>query len=120
METGISTPSLYTLVASPLAGELNKLETWSKVDLRQYDEFSPLAGELNKLETHVGLVEVEQPFNSPLAGELNKLETRQDVGGGVRLWTPHSLGNSINWKPTVGNRKNPEEGFRLPTRWGTQ
>ena len=84
---------------SPLAGELNKLETYHELKQKRHDTISPLAGELNKLETQNLLVELLALRGSPLAGELNKLETSPVFSGNFLAFAPHSLGNSINWKP---------------------
>ena len=105
---------------SPLAGELNKLETSGITTLNRWRMpsphslgnsinwklqerhtrvwtgiRSPLAGELNKLETLQGDDPVIDIQDSPLAGELNKLET------------------SAGFCPA-------EVVLGLPTRWGTQ
>ena len=46
--------TLPLTVISPLAGELNKLETGNGHGWSNRRDDSPLAGELNKLETNVG------------------------------------------------------------------
>ncbi len=63
---------------SPLAGDINWMETIILGFLQFYDLVSPLAGDINWMETfrrgHKAHVTVE----SPLAGDINWMETPKE------------------------------------------
>ena len=79
METRDSIDGIDVGVNSPLAGEINWMETitdWISSSRRLIS--SPLAGEINWMETHPFLPPAgvsDGLFTSPLAGEINWMET---------------------------------------------
>ena len=61
---------------------------------------SPLAGDINWMETHLSEQDSDFPMGSPLAGDINWMETASTFIFCLLLFVscPHSLGTLIEWK----------------------
>ena len=70
-------------------------EGYKAVDIFQS---SPLAGDINRMETFCFSQYNQYSFKSPLAGDINRMETRRRVLNLLFLGSPHSLGTLIEWK----------------------
>ncbi len=103
METGRSSSLLPSSSSSPLAGDINWMETLTQQGLYLFAlDRSPLAGDINWMET-LAIAWLSHTcifFPSPLAGDINWMETGSISCCFYRNYPrPHSLGTLIEWKP---------------------
>ena len=90
-------------IKSPLAGDINWMETWKNGKLEIDSLLSPLAGDINWMETIFAIVmNIGVHFLSPLAGDINWMETAE------RTWErltqkefKSPLAGDINWMETL-------------------
>jgi len=90
---------------SPLAGELNKLETRSLLTFRSL-RIAPhsLGNSINWKLIHESIKRVCAPPPHSLGNSINWKQALVKFELGIGI-SPHSLGNSINWKlPLRGSR----------------
>ncbi len=103
---------------SPLAGDINWMETPGLVYESTTTITSPLAGDINWMETGKWISENNDNFfyeMSPLAGDINWMETPYIGVGSAVSKSP--LAGDINWMETLFSTHRLD-GQYVPTRWG--
>jgi hypothetical protein len=120
----IMNPDGYPQTMSPLAGDINWMETLNRsasallnrvmqrphslgtlIEWKHNARFleqlnfhlSPLAGDINWMETAQATYASFTSRGSPLAGDINWMETLIGLFA-LRIQSPHSLGTLIEWK----------------------